>query len=190
MTLADLIRRGRHIRALGFDDGPGDVDVPVAGVVCSDATMEGLVWSSLTRDGTDATAVLSGAVAGSKYADQLHVVLTDGLTMGGLNVVDLARLHAELGVPVVAVMRRLPDLPAFHAALDNLPDAPARKAVVARAGPVHPWAGGAFQVVGDEPDVVPAVLERLTVNGRVPECLRLAHLITGAVATGASGRRA
>lgn len=188
--LADLIRLGRHIRVLGFDDGPGETEVPVAGVVCNDATMEGLVWSTLTRDGTDATTVLSEAVRTSKYADQIHLVLTDGLTMGGLNVVDLAQLHADLGVPVVAVMRRLPDLPAFHAALDHLPDASDRKVIVKRAGPVHVWSGGAFQLVGEQPDLAASALERLTINGRVPECLRLAHLITGAVATGASGKRA
>lgn len=190
MTLSDLLRRGRRIRAIGFDDGPGATEVPLAGVVTNPVAMEGLVWRTVTRDGHDATDVLVEAVATSKYAAQVHVVLIDGITVGGLNVVDLERTAATLGVPAVAVMRRPPDLAAFDAALAHLPDVETRRAVVRRAGPVHAWDGGAFQVVGAAPTDVARLLPRLTRQGHVPECLRLAHLITGAVATGASGRRA
>ncbi|MCA9566800.1 MAG: DUF99 family protein [Myxococcales bacterium] len=189
MELGRLLETGRQIRVVGFDDGPGGLEVPVAGAVCAETVLEGLVWGSLTRDGLDATDVLAGLLVGGKYLPQLHLVLTDGVTMGGLNVLDLAELHAQLGVPCVAVMRRMPDLDRFHRALERVDDG-TRRARVAAAGPLHPWEHGVFQVVGEEPTVVARVLPRLTLRGRVPECLRLAHLITGAVATGESGKRA
>jgi endonuclease V-like protein UPF0215 family len=190
VNLEALLQRGKQIRVLGFDDGPGDPAVPVAGVVCSNTTMEGLVWGELQRDGLDATDVLARLVVDSKYAEQLHLVLTDGITMGGLNVLDLAALNQALGVPCVAVMRRLPNLERFRAAIGRVHHPEVRAQRMEAAGPLHDWEGGAFQVVGCAPEPTRRALESLTREGRVPECLRLAHLITGAVATGQSGKRA
>lgn len=190
MKLARLLERGRRIRVVGFDDGPGDPTVPLAGVVCSGDRMEGLVWGEILRDGALSTDVISRLVLGSKYAEQLHLVLTDGITFGGLDVVDLAVLSERLGLPCVAVMRRPPDREAFVRALRSVDDPEGRIARMEAAGPVHLWEGGAFQVVGEQPEVIRRVLPKTVQQGKVPEALRLAHLITGAVATGESGRRA
>ncbi len=103
---------------------------------------------------------------------------------------DLPRLAAMLGRPCVAVMRRPPDLRALRLALQGLPRAPQRWARFERAGPIHQQGGFVFQVQGAEPDDVAAALGRLTDTGKVPEALRLAHLVGAAVVTGQSSRRA
>jgi endonuclease V-like protein UPF0215 family len=87
-------------------------------------------------------------------------------------------------------MRRPPDLAAVEAALRHLPRPAARLARIARAGPIHRAAGFTFQVQGAAPEEAAAALVRLTDRGKVPEALRLAHLIGAAVRTGESGRRA
>jgi hypothetical protein len=127
---------------------------------------------------------------GSKFRDQAHAVLLDGIAVGGFNVIDLPALHARVGVPCASVMRRAPDLAAVHHAIGRLPNAARRLAVLARAGEVHQRDGYVFQVAGEEPAVMAATLKALTREGNVPEALRLAHLIGSAVMLGESGRRA
>jgi endonuclease V-like protein UPF0215 family len=185
---------GRTLRAVGFDDAPFRRGrrgaVPVAGVVCAGTRFEGLVWGTVRQDGWNATAVLAGLLRGGKFLPQLHLVLVDGIALGGFNVVDLEALSAALARPCVAVMRRAPDLDAVERAIRRLPRPEARLAALRRAGPVHRHGPFFFQVRGAGPDEIGEALSRLTDRGRVPEALRLAHLVGAAIVTGESGRRA
>lgn len=189
-----LVRTGRTIRAIGFDDAPfrrgARGNVGVAGVVCAGTRFEGLIWGAVRQDGWNATDVLLGLLSRSKFLPQLHLVLLDGITLGGFNVVDLARLADAVGKPCLAVMRRPPDLAAVEAALHRLPRPRARLDLLRRAGPVHRIRGFVFQVKGAAPDAAADALLRLTDRGRVPEPLRLAHLIGAAFRAGQSGKRA
>lgn len=192
--LEEMIRLSRTIRVIGFDDSPFDhapgSQVHVSGVVCAGTRFEGLLCGSVTKDGLDATDVISQLLLGSKFHAQVHVVLLDGITFGGFNFIDLPELAARLDRTCVAVMRRKPDLDAIRAILPRLSHPEARLARLARAGPIHSVGDFIFQAVGDPPAVVAEVLRRLTDNGLVPEPLRIAHLIGSAVKTGQSGRRA
>jgi len=189
-----LARRGLGLRLIGFDDGPftraPEARVPVSGVVCRDVRFEGMVFTWATRDGDDATDVIVSALLGSRFHAQVHGVLLDGLTMGGFNVIDLEALAERVQRPCVAVMRRPPDLEAVRRALTRLPDAETRLSRLSRAGPIHQEGSFIFQVIGEAPAAVGRALAQVTDRGQVPEPLRLAHLINGAVMTGESGRRA
>ena len=68
------------------------------------------------------------------------------------------------------------------------PGAEARDARTRRA--IHRHGPFVYQVHGAEPHEIAHALTRLTDTGNVPEALRLAHLIGGALACGESGRRA
>lgn len=188
-ALERLVVAGRTLRAVGFDDGPRAADgrVPLAGVVTRGTRFEGMVWTQVAFDGSDATAALIGAVSDSKFASQVHLVLTDGITVAGLNVLDLPGIHRALGVPVIAVMRRQPELDAFRRAVRAVD--PGRLALVDAAGPIH-TGDFVFQCVGCPPEVAAKALALLTDTGQVPEPLRLAHMIAAAVVTGQSGKRA
>jgi uncharacterized protein len=184
----------RTLRAIGFDDAPfargRRGPVGLAGVICAGTRFEGLVWGRVRQDGWNATASLVRLLAGGKFLPQLHLVLLDGIAFGGLNVVDLPALAGALARPCVAVMRRPPDLAAVEAAIRRLPGADRRLAVLRRAGPIHRLGGFVFQVQGAGPEPTASALARLTDRGRVPEPLRLAHLVGVAVRLGESGRRA
>lgn len=185
---------GRVLRAIGFDDAPfqrrrGGA-VRIAGVVCAGTRFEGLVFGRARQDGWDATRTLVRLLAHGKFLPQLHLVLLDGIAVGGFNVVDLPELAAELRRPCVAVMRRPPDLHAIERAIRRLPRPERRLELLRRAGAVHVRPPFVFQVQGGEPDEVAAALARLTDQGHVPEPLRLAHLIGAAVVRGESTRRA
>jgi endonuclease V-like protein UPF0215 family len=182
------------LRAIGFDDAPfarrRGGRVHVAGVVCAGTRFEGMVWGHVRQDGWDATERLAGMLLGGKFLPQLHLVLLDGLSLGGFNLVDLDGLAIRLGRPCVAVMRRPPDLAAVERAIRRLPRPERRLRLLARAGPVHERPPFTFQVRGAGPGEVAEALSRLTDRGQVPEPLRLAHLVGAAVRLGESGRRA
>lgn len=193
-SLTEPLRKRKLLRAIGFDDSPFqkkvDSHVSVAGVVCSGTRFEGMLWDQVEHDGLDATNVISKMVRESKFHSQLNVVLTDGITVGGFNLIDLPALAESIQIPCIAVMRNLPDLPAFFHAMKNVNREEQRLAIVSRAGEIHSIGGFHFQVAGCEPELAAEALGRLTDTGDVPEALRLAHLIGSAVKLGESTKRA
>lgn len=194
MKLETLLKRGRRVRTLGIDDGPFSPgsrrDVLVVGAVYSGPEFEGLLSTRVRQDGRNSTTKLVQMIRGSKFQQQLHLVMLDGITLGGFNVVDLANLADGVGLPCVSVMRRRPDLPAMAAALENLPGSRARWRLVQRAGPLHRAGSLWFQVAGATAEVVAPVICSSVHHGKLPECLRAAHLIGSGIVTGESGKRA
>lgn len=197
--LARIVQARRRVRCIGFDDAPFEkvqgAPVPLCGVVCSGSRetvprFEGMLWGQTVKDGTDATETIAALLSGSKFADQVHLVLLDGITVGGMNVVDLRALSQAVSLPCAAVVRKTPDLEAFRTVVQRLPDPEARWAKVTAAGPVYEHDSFYFQVAGTDPDDLGHALSVLTDQGNVPEPLRLAHLIGSAVMLGQSGRRA
>ena len=142
MDLEKLLSCGRKIRAIGFDDAhyadqTRGVEVNVAGIICSDTRFEGMLWGSVEKDGFDSTEALSKLLLESKFAAQVQVIITDGITFGGCNVVDLKQLQQSTGVPTIAVMRRQPDLAAFRRVVEKLDDPERRWQAVEAAGEIH-----------------------------------------------------
>jgi uncharacterized protein len=185
---------GRTLRVIGFDDVPwrhhASGTVGLVGAVCAGTRFEGMVYGAVQRDGWRATLTVERLLLDSKFLPQLHLVLLDGIAFGGFNVVDLPRLAHNLQRPCVSVMRKLPDLPAMERAARRLPRPDARLGILRRAGPIHVSGPFVYQVHGADPRDIAVALRRLTDTGNVPEALRLAHLIAGALAYGQSGKRA
>ncbi|NDJ16342.1 DUF99 family protein [Myxacorys almedinensis] len=194
MELATLIEQRRTIRVIGFDDAPFVRRTPdpvaIAGVVCGGTRFEGMVWGNLQADGWNATETITNLLIKSKFLPQLHLVLLDGISFGGFNVVDLPALSRGLNLPCISVMRRQPNLSKVEYALRRLPDSERRWAIVQRAGTIYQTPPFVFQVCGATPAIAAQALDKLTDRGHVPEALRLAHLITSAVITGESGKQA
>ncbi len=194
MELAELIRQKRKIRAIGFDDAPfvrhQPEKVPILGIVCAQTRFEGMVWGEIQPDGWDATEVICQLLIGGKFLPQLHLVLLDGIGFGGFNLVDLPSLAARLQLPCVAVMRKFPNLTKMTEALSRLPDRDKRLQLLQKAGKIYHYPPFYFQVCGEQPEIIARALEHLTDRGKVPEALRLAHLIGAAVINGESGSQA
>lgn len=194
MDLETLLEQNRTIRVIGFDDAPfirhTQQPVSVAGVVCAGTRFEGMVWGQVTPDGWDATDVLCDLLLPSKFLAQIHLVLLDGISLAGFNIVDLPLLTEKLQRPCVTVMRKQPRMQAVEYAIHRLPNPEQRLALIQRAGSIYTAPPFYFQVCGGKPEVIAKALKRLTDCGNVPEALRIAHLITSAVVKGESGRQA
>ena len=192
--LRDILDKGKNLRVIGFDDAPFSRErgspVNIAGIVCSNTRFEGMLWGGITKDGLDSTQKLIELVEASKFFPQLHVVLIDGIAFGGFNIVDLPRISSCLELPCIAVMRKKPDLSLIDNALRNFDDYITRKELIEKAGQIYEINGFVFQVESVEPEIAAEILDRLTDTGKVPEALRLAHLIGSAIKTGESSNRA
>jgi len=186
------IRRFSHV--LAFDDAPFERshrgNVRVIGVAFSDLRVEGVLSDAVRRDGANATDVLARMVSGSQFGAHTSAVLLQGIALGGFNVVDIHALHERLGVPVLVVARRAPDYDAIEAALlGHVPGGKRKWALIQRAGHMEPCAGLHAQRAGLTLPEAEALVQRLCVQGKIPEPLRLAHLIAGGLATGQSRGR-
>ncbi len=194
MDLETLLIQRRTVRVIGFDDAPfvrrSGAPVSVAGIVCAGTRFEGMLWGQIQPDGWDATDTLAKMLTNSKFLPQIHIVLLDGISLGGFNVIDLPLLAGTLQLPCVAVMRRQPNLSAVEYAIRRLPEPERRLEFLSRAGPIYQYHPFYFQVWGASPAITAQVLQRVTDRGHVPEALRLAHLITSAVIKGESGKQA
>lgn len=194
MKLETLLTRDRTIRVIGFDDAPfvrrRSSSVSIVGVICAETRFEGMVWGKVRQDGWNATDAICRLLLGKKFLPQLHILLLDGIGFGGFNIIDLPKLADKLQIPCVTVMRRQPNMTKIETALQRLPQPQRRLELMRRAGTVHAYPPFFFQVCGEDPDVIAAVLQRLSDRGHVPEALRLAHLIGAAVVKGESGSSA
>jgi len=172
--------------AVGFDDGPflpdhrGDIDL-IGAVFASDCLV-GVLRSRVRRDGANATERIARMTEESRYLEQLHLVLLQGIAVAGFNVVDIHALAQRLTLPVVVVMRRHPDMQAVRdALLDKVPGGRRKWQLIEKAGPIREAVGVWLQCAGVSHEDAAKAVARLALHGRMPEPLRVAHLIAGGI---------
>ncbi len=187
-----MARRLSHV--IGFDDAPfarsHRGDVLLVGAVFAGTRIEGVLSGKVRRDGVNATRVVAQLVRGSRFAGHLHVVMLQGIAFAGFNVVDVPALHAQLGLPVLVVARRAPDYAAIRRALlERVPGGARKWRLIERAGPMEAVEGLYVQRAGIDLDAARLLLRRTIHHSRLPEALRLAHLIAGGVGAGESRHR-
>lgn len=177
-----------EIRVLGIDDGvfvprtKGVVDV-VGVVYRGGYWLDGVMRTEVEVDGTDATEKIATMITGSPHYDQIRVVVLNGVTFAGFNVVDIRELFKKVELPVIAVTREKPDFEEIRKALENLPNREKRWKAMENAGKIiEVHTRGAeeavyMQIAGiSEKDAV-KILRRTSTRSNVPEALRVAHII-------------
>jgi endonuclease V-like protein UPF0215 family len=181
-----------EIRVLGVDDGAFIPHVAgqvlVIGVVFRGGYwLDGVMHTKIAVDGFDATERISSMVVGSSHYKQLRVVMLNGITFAGFNVVDVKALNEATKLPVITVTREKPDLVEIHKALRNLPRGEERWKVILSAGePVEVSTRNAeakvyMQSVGVSREDAQKILRLTSTRSNVPEALRVAHLIASGI---------
>ena len=183
------VRLPSHV--VGVDDAPFERGVrgkvAVVGTVYCGLRLDGVLSTSVRRDGSDATSAIVAMVGRSRFAPQVQLVMLQGIALAGFNVVDVGALHLALGIPVLVVARRRPDLAAIEAALrGRVRGGAAKWRRIQSAGPMEAVAGVWVQRAGLSLDVCAQLIERLAIHGNLPEPLRAAHLIAGGLVRGQS----
>ena len=157
--------------------------------MCARTRLDGVVSGWVRRDGANSTERMVELVQSTRFGEHVQAVLMQGIAVAGFNVVDLARLHRELDLPVLVVVRKRPRMALVRAALDRTPGGDDKWALIEQAGPLERLGVLWVQRVGMTEAEATALLRATTSHGNIPEPLRLAHLIAGGVERGASRGR-
>jgi endonuclease V-like protein UPF0215 family len=187
-----------ELRIIGIDDSPlVSRDVLVVGAILRGGDwLDGVLSTHIEKDGLDATERIASMLSGSRNYGQLRVVMLNGVTFGGFNVVDIEALSDSIGLPVIAVMRKLPDMAGISRALENLDEPDRRYEMILKAGKISEvktkWRGGPvyFQCKGIEKEDAARLIVDTAIHSRLPEPVRVAHIIATGVVLGESSRRA
>jgi hypothetical protein len=191
-----------EIRILGFDDGAFEPRsgklVPVIGVVYRGGkVLDGALLTKVTVDGTDATESIVKLINSSRHKQQLKVIMFDGITLAGFNVVDIKKVHDETNVPVLVINRKHPDLKRVKKALGNFEDGKERWQMIKRAGKIKDcyvsnkeFRKVYYQNIGLTDEQTKQIIKLSCTRGFIPEPLRVAHLLATAIVRGESYGRA
>ena len=187
-----------QIRILAIDDGSFSFDddsTPVVGVAMRlPGYIEGVMVGELEIDGNDATDVLIGMLSGSRYLEQVKLILLDGAALGGFNVVDVNQLYDELAIPIATVTRDRPDYDEIEKALKKHFDDWQARLDLMKSVPLEEFDTGHTPIfvgrVGIEKEQLAGILQASIVQGALPEALRVAHLVATAISKGESRGRA
>jgi len=185
----------RYSNIIGFDDAPFPRGyhgpVKLVGAVYAGPRFDGVVIGEIEKDGADSTDEILRLAGRTRFADHVQLILLQGVAFGGFNVVDAFSLHEQLRLPVLIIARKLPDMNAIREALISRVDDGLRKwNLIEQLGPMEAIGGVWAQRVGLTALQSASVIERFAIHSRVPEPLRVAHLIAGALASGQSHGRA
>lgn len=177
-----------EIRVLGVDDGKFTPhtkgEAMVVGVVFRGGYwLDGIMHTKITVDGFDATELIASMILCSPHYKQLRLVMLNGITFAGFNVVDIKKLNLETGLPVVVVTREKPDLEAISDALRNLPDPEKRWKSVLNAGEIYKICSAHkekeiyVEIAGLSLVDARKIVLLTSTRSSLPEPLRVAHLI-------------
>ena len=156
--------------------------------------LEGVVRTHVKKDGLDATDKIAQMVSGTKHFGQIRAIMLNGVTLAGFNVIDMDRLYEQTGLPVIVIMRKLPDMESIKSALMNLTEPEYRYGLISKGGdairiesergePIY------IQIRGLSEEDAIKIVRATAIHSRVPEPVRVAHLIATGIVLGESSHR-
>jgi endonuclease V-like protein UPF0215 family len=181
-----------EIRVLGVDDGAFKPhvqgQVPVVGVVFRGGYwLDGVMSTRIAVDGFDVTDKIASMITESSHYKQLRVIMLNGVTFAGFNIVDVKALYAATKLPVITVTREKPDFEDIREALQNLPNPEARwKAILSAGEPVEVSTRSTeakvyMQTIGVSEGDAQKILRLTSTRSNIPEALRVAHLVASGI---------
>jgi hypothetical protein len=121
--------------------------------------------------------------------NETNVVILDGITFAGFNVVDVDLLFKETGIPIIVFTDKRPDTKAMKIALmKHFPDWQLRWSLIEKRGKlystiIHGKNPVYFEAVGCSEDWAERVLREQCVNSKVPEAVRIAKMIARSISS-------
>ena len=175
---------------IGFDDSKFQLKSAIKktqliGIVCQGTRLVNVVRGEISIDGDDATDVLIRLT--NLHVKEIQYILTDTITFGGFNIIDIEQIYERTNKPVIAITESQVNLNSVEYALKkNFPKSYLQKMErIIKAGDLYETeiqtAGGFskvyYHVRGVPPGEVNDLLEKVCIDSKLPEPIRIAHLI-------------
>lgn len=184
----------QEIRILGIDDSPfpshtTDEVLLVGTVFRAGNWMDGVLSTYINGDGVDATEKITEMVKNSRNLGQLGVIMLDGITFGGFNVVNIRHVFESTGIPVIVIMRKIPNFDRIKKALKRFDDWEDRWANVIEAGEVYKVENTEpvyIQIHGIDLKDADEIVRISATRSTIPEPIRVAHIIAAGIVKGES----
>ncbi len=175
---------------IGFDDAKftfnsNSKTTDLIGITCQGTRMVGMVKKDIIIDGDNATEVLVELT--KQNEKHVQYIVTDTITFGGFNIIDLEKVYDIIKKPIIAVTERMVDLEAVRKALvKKFPNKYEEKLQnIVNAGDLYETsiktAGGYSKVYfhskGIQISEVDSLLHKICIDSKIPEPVRLAHII-------------
>ena len=181
----------QEIRIIGWDDAPFTFRrkyTNIIGVICRAGTwIDGVLFNKIRVDGMDVSEKIIESVKSTGHFDQLRVIMLSGITFAGFNIADIERIYNETGMPVIVIIRDMPDMESIKRALARFEDFEERWRLIENAGEVFSVRiknriikkEGVvyYQKCGISNKNVEEIINLTSVHSLTPEPLRLAHII-------------
>lgn len=184
----------QEIRILGIDDSPfpshTTEEVLLVGTVFRAGNwLDGVLSTYICGDGVDATEKITEMVKNSRNLDQIGVIMLDGITFGGFNVVNIRHVCESTGIPVIVIMRKIPNFDRIKKALKRFDNWEVRWANVLEAGEVYKVDNTEpvyMQICGIDRNDADEIVKLSATRSAIPEPIRVAHIIAAGIVTGES----
>ena len=183
-----------EVRILGIDDSPFDKfrdkkTLIIGTFFRGGSSLDGVLTTTATVDGSDATAKIVGMIKRSKFYPQLQAVMLNGIAVGGFNVVDIEKLHTATKIPVVVVMRDFPEVGKIKLTLARL-GMKSKVKLIEKAGRIYKIDNVHVQLSGCTLQKATELLKISCTRSNIPEPIRVAHLIAAGIKLGESKGKA
>ncbi|MEN4007169.1 MAG: DUF99 family protein [Methanobacteriaceae archaeon] len=183
-----------EIRILGIDDAPFPPHtknkVMLIGTVFRGGIwLDGVLRTYITGDGEDSTEKIIQMVNKTRHKDQIGVIMLDGITFGGFNLVNITEVFDKTKIPVIVIMRKFPNFERIKKALLRFEDHEKRWESVLDAGKVYKIKNKEpiyIQICGIDLEDAEEIIAISATRSAIPEPVRVAHLIAAGVETGES----
>ena len=178
----------KEIRVIGIDDSPfnkfKDKKVIVVGVVMRGGLyVDGVLSTKVSVDGNDSTKKIINMINKSKFKPQLQCIFLDGIAVGGFNVMDVQELNKKTSLPVIAVIRKNPDIQKIKNTLLKINKKEKIK-LIEKAGKAVQINNIFVQIAGIKIEKAKEILDIVCTRSSIPESLRLAHIIAAGIVVG------
>jgi endonuclease V-like protein UPF0215 family len=175
---------------IGIDDATFELKTStkttqLIGVVCQGVRPVSIYRTEIEIDGQNATEKLIELVKNNDK--HVQFILTHSITFGGFNLINLNKIYNEVGKPIIAVNERNVDIDlviktikqkfpiTFKQKIQNIIDAGNLfHSQIQTAGGISDIY---FHSKGIDNDKVESLLQKVCIDSKLPECVRLAHLI-------------
>lgn len=202
MVIKNKIKK--ELRILGVDDGPfnkfKDKKCLVVGTVFRGGNyMDGLLSIKVKVDGMDSTSKLVSIIKKTRHIGQLQCIMIDGISLAGFNIIDINKLNKKTKLPVIVIIRRMPNLKKIEKALKkaNKKTWKEKMNLMKKAGRVFKFKikkmknkNIYFQTAGIKENIAKEIIKISSTHSMIPEPIRIAHLIASGIVLGESHGRA